>query len=60
MPAGYTLVPELSEKPVREFQKEPAMALQDGKEVSFLFLPEGEDPDSYIRTHGQAAFLQLL
>jgi len=35
-------------------------ALQDGKEVSFLFLPEGEDPDSYIRTHGQATFLQLL
>ncbi len=35
-------------------------ALQDGKEVSFLFLPEGEDPDSFIRTHGQAAFLQLL
>ncbi|OHE62443.1 MAG: DNA primase [Thiobacillus sp. GWE1_62_9] len=35
-------------------------ALQDGKEVSFLFLPEGEDPDSHIRSHGQAAFLQLL
>ncbi len=35
-------------------------ALQDGKEVSFLFLPEGEDPDSHIRAHGQAAFLQLL
>ena len=35
-------------------------ALQDGKEVSFLFLPEGEDPDSYIRTHGRDAFLQLL
>ena len=35
-------------------------ALQDGKEVSFLFLPEGEDPDSYIRAHGQAAFLRLL
>jgi DNA primase len=35
-------------------------ALQDGKEVSFLFLPEGEDPDSYIRTHGQADFLKLL
>jgi DNA primase len=35
-------------------------ALQDGKEVSFLFLPEGEDPDSYIRRHGQATFLQLL
>jgi DNA primase len=25
-----------------------------------MFLPEGEDPDSYIRTHGQAAFLHLL
>ena len=35
-------------------------ALQDGKEVSFLFLPEGEDPDRYIRAHGQAAFMQLL
>ncbi len=35
-------------------------ALQDGKEVGFLFLPEGEDPDSYIRGHGQAAFLALL
>lgn len=35
-------------------------ALQDGKTVSFLFLPEGEDPDSYIRAHGQAAFLHLL
>jgi len=35
-------------------------ALQDGKEVSFLFLPEGEDPDSYIRTHGHDAFLRLL
>ena len=35
-------------------------ALQDGKEISFLFLPEGEDPDSYIRTHGQAAFVNLL
>jgi DNA primase len=35
-------------------------ALQDGKEVSFLFLPQGEDPDSYIRRHGREAFLHLL
>jgi DNA primase len=35
-------------------------ALQDGKEVSFLFLPEGEDPDSYIRSHGRDDFLRLL
>ena len=35
-------------------------SLQDGKEVSFLFLPDGEDPDSYIRAQGSDAFLQLL
>jgi len=35
-------------------------SLQDGKEVSFLFLPEGEDPDSFIRSRGRDAFLQLL
>lgn len=34
--------------------------LQDGKEVSFLFLPEGEDPDSFIRAQGSAAFLRQL
>lgn len=31
LPAGYTLVPELSKTPVREFDKAPAYALQDGK-----------------------------
>ena len=35
-------------------------SLQDGKEVSFLFLPDGEDPDSYIRAQGSDAFIQLL
>ena len=35
-------------------------SLQDGKEVSFLFLPDGEDPDSYIRAQGSDAFTQLL
>ncbi|KRH79888.1 DNA primase [Ferrovum sp. JA12] len=30
--------------------------LQDGKEFTFLFLPEGEDPDSFIRVNGKEAF----
>lgn len=30
--------------------------LADGKQVRFLFLPEGEDPDTYVRKHGKAAF----
>lgn len=34
--------------------------LVDGKSISFLFLPEGEDPDSYIRSHGRNAFEKLL
>jgi cyclophilin family peptidyl-prolyl cis-trans isomerase len=31
IPAGYTLVPFLTDKPVREFKTEPALSLQDGK-----------------------------
>ncbi len=34
--------------------------VQDGKEVAFLFLPEGEDPDSYVRKSGKAKFEALL
>jgi DNA primase len=30
--------------------------LQDGKQVKFLFLPEGEDPDTYVRKHGKSMF----
>ncbi len=32
----------------------------DGKNISFLFLPEGEDPDSYVRRHGKEAFERLF
>jgi len=34
--------------------------LADGKEVRFLFLPQGEDPDTYVRQHGKDAFEKLL
>ncbi|MFO7580707.1 MAG: DNA primase [Nitrosomonas halophila] len=30
--------------------------LKDGKDIKFLFLPEKEDPDSYVRAHGKSAF----
>ncbi|MDV6373383.1 peptidylprolyl isomerase [Deinococcus arenicola] len=36
VPAGYTLVPNLTKEPVREFTKEPAMALQDGQDYYAL------------------------
>jgi DNA primase len=34
--------------------------LADGKQVAFLFLPEGEDPDTYVRSRGSVAFEELL
>jgi DNA primase len=34
--------------------------LADGKQLRFLFLPDGEDPDTYVRKHGKAAFEELL
>ncbi|MFN7085572.1 MAG: DNA primase [Burkholderiales bacterium] len=34
--------------------------LVDGKQVRFLFLPQGEDPDTYVRKQGKAAFEALF
>ncbi len=34
--------------------------LVDGKQVRFLFLPQGEDPDTYVRKEGKAAFEALF
>ena len=33
---------------------------QNNVEVTVLLLPVGEDPDSYVRAHGKAAFVALL
>ena len=34
--------------------------LTDGKNAQFLFLPDGDDPDDYVRKHGKAAFEALM
>jgi DNA primase len=34
--------------------------LADGKDARFLFLPDGADPDDYIRQRGKSAFEALL
>ena len=34
--------------------------LVDGKNLSFLFLPQGDDPDTFIRREGREAFEGLL
>jgi DNA primase len=35
-------------------------ATLDSKTIRFLFLPEGEDPDSYVRAQGRQAFEELV
>lgn len=32
----------------------------DNKPIKFLFLPEGEDPDTYVRKHGKERFEELI
>ncbi len=34
--------------------------LQDGKTLKFMFLPDGEDPDSMVRQEGKEAFEQRI
>lgn len=34
--------------------------VKDGRKIGFLFLPDGEDPDSLVRQEGQAAFVQRI
>ena len=34
--------------------------LKEGLQAKFLFLPEGEDPDSMVRKHGEAVFAQQI
>ena len=34
--------------------------LREGLQAKFLFLPDGEDPDSMVRTHGETVFAQQI
>jgi DNA primase len=34
--------------------------LREGRQARFLFLPDGEDPDSMVRNRGESAFADLL
>ena len=34
--------------------------IREGRQVRFVFLPEGQDPDSYVNEFGAAAFVDLV
>ena len=35
-------------------------SMRDGRQASFLFLPEGEDPDTYVRKLGKQGFVDQI
>ena len=35
------------------------MLLREDTRINFIFLDEGDDPDSYIKSNGKDAFLNL-
>ena len=34
--------------------------IREGRQISFVFLPDGHDPDSYVNKHGAAAFIKAV
>ena len=34
--------------------------IREGRQIRFVFLPEGHDPDSYVNAHGAAAFVTAV
>ncbi len=34
--------------------------IKEGRQIRFVFLPDGQDPDSYVQEHGAAAFEKAL
>ncbi len=50
--SGYKAAVRAAENSVRELQPE--------KQISFLFLPEGEDPDTFVSKNGKEKFLKYF
>lgn len=40
--------------------QESLALMQDGRQISFLFLPDGEDPDSIVRKEGEEGFRERV
>ena len=51
---------KLVAKPPCAHSKTAIPVIEDGKEARFLFLPDGEDPDSLVRQEGEIAFSERL
>ena len=49
--SGYKAALRAAENSIKELQPE--------KQISFLFLPDGEDPDSYVNKYGKVNFIDF-
>ena len=50
--SGYKAAYRAAENLIKELKPE--------KQITFLFLPEGEDPDSYVNENGKEMFLEYF
>ena len=51
---------EAGRKAARRGLEQVLPILEDGQQIRFMFLPEGEDPDTIVRTEGKEGFEQRL
>lgn len=51
---------EAGRKAARRAMENAVPAMEDGRQVKFLYLPEGEDPDTLIRQIGADKFTRLV
>ncbi|MEO0442525.1 MAG: DNA primase [Pseudomonadota bacterium] len=51
---------EAGRKAARRAMENALPAMEDGRQVKFLYLPEGEDPDTLVRQIGKDKFTRLI
>ena len=51
---------EAGRKAARRAMENALPAMEDGRQVKFLYLPEGEDPDTLVRQIGAEKFTRLI
>ena len=51
---------EAGRKAARRAMENALPAMEDGRQVKFLYLPEGEDPDTLVRQIGPEKFTRLI
>lgn len=51
---------EAGRKAARRAMENSLPAMEDGRQIKFLYLPEGEDPDTLIRQIGEDKFTRLI